>query len=141
MREIKFRAYCDKDSEWRYGHYWSDGQTHEILTPMLEKHECVLYASQVDPETLGQYTGRKDKNSVEIYEGDIVRVVNEELQETLIGVVKFDFSGYPAFEIYDNSGNIYSLDDYNTFIFEYLILTVLGNIHDNPELMGSENVD
>ncbi|GAG13032.1 unnamed protein product, partial [marine sediment metagenome] len=72
--DIKFRGYSERDSEWRYGFYVSDDTHHEILT-RLDNGE--LYASPVDPDSIGQYIGMKDIQSNDIYTGDIAEVYKE----------------------------------------------------------------
>ena len=67
MREIKFRVWCKNKNEWEsdYWHLTPDGQMIDVLHNQPLKH---------DNHVLMQYTGLKDKNGKEIYEGDIVKI-------------------------------------------------------------------
>jgi uncharacterized phage protein (TIGR01671 family) len=65
-REILFRGKCPTSGEWFFGFYFIDGFGNHCITD----NKCNLH--EVDPETVGQYTGLKDKNGVKIFEGDIL---------------------------------------------------------------------
>ena len=124
MRDIKFRGkttYCFTDPpecEWVYG---SLQISYEGFTRIIPLDPAGPWDG-VDPETVGQYTGLKDKNGVEIYEGDVVSC------NTFRGVVKYD-SYTASFQAVSAGWWPISLEYDKHDPFE-----VIGNIFDNPEL-------
>lgn len=127
------------DGEWYYGHLIYDGSDYQIVDP--EYGSC---KRTVIPETVGQCTGLTDKNDKLIFEGDIVkinsRVASSETRETAeteIGFVKYDIDEC-EYRITHVNGTIpeygknYSL---NLWRFKRDTNEVIGNIHDNPELL------
>lgn len=128
MREILFRGkgtHGHKTGKWVYGNYAKDfwGINHKGygILPIESGY------NEVDPETVGQYTGLTDKNGTKIFEGDIVQSIELELK----GIIVFD--EHCRFMIKDlTTGSTYLLSYNNDEI------QVIGNIHDNPELLGGE---
>ena len=135
MREILFRGKLkDKDEwigEWIEGIYcpcyW------DLYMRRVEKPRIIILSNkgktdglwrEVIPETVGQYTGLTDKNGKRIFEGDIVRYEDD------IGYVIYN--GDDARFLVDSPNMYISMDYSNEF-------EVIGNIHDNPELLGGEN--
>lgn len=122
MREILFRA-KDKDThEWVYGYYaiiLRAGQfEHIILVPAENSDENnVIYC--IIPETVGEYTGLTDKNGKKIFEGDILKGAQQNLL-----IIKWHRGQFIAENAIDW-----------LFKFEGKAGGIIGNIHDNPELV------
>lgn len=135
MREIKFRGkLIAAKNHWVYGAY--------IPAKISSWEEDTIFDGQtrwvIDPETVGQYTGYKDADGKEIYEGDIFRVIDE----PDVGAILVRFGENPGTlwgrENYGFYVNFASkrLNEINRqdFLFWYRKgVKVVGNIHDNPE--------
>lgn len=132
MREILFRAKsASRDNpEWVEGYYAFDG-THWI-DRMSEEYPGHTESIPINPETLGQFTGLTDKNGVKIFDGDIITQHKDDWgQPPFIRIVFWSDETYSfriSSPLLDNGNNIDKND----------VIEVIGNIYDNPELLGGE---
>lgn len=130
MRETKFRGKCLDNGEWIEGDLLRMNG-HWFIFPDPAPEGIDKYA--VDPATVGEYTGLKDKNGKEIYEGDVIRSPLSEDKTRPHRI--FYHTGNAAFmgALVDRKELCYlRLDQDWIYKFEK---EVIGNIHDNPELL------
>jgi uncharacterized phage protein (TIGR01671 family) len=133
MREILFRGKRKNNGEWVYGGFTLDAIDCPRIT--VKDGEGLLFP-EVIPETVGQYTGLTDKNSKKIFEGDVIEYFDD-CGYIYTAPVVWGGESYPAFDIEDEifecaNSIVELLDDGDANV------KVIGNIHDNPELLGAE---
>lgn len=143
MREIKFRAWDKKENKWLLGYEYPSLGGFSMFGEVMMMGEYAALISHrlndLENIVLMQYTGLKDKNGKEIYEGDIIERWSY-TSETLgrqdverFPVKYFGDTGYPAFDLEGNESDANGLSELNdSGEWEY---EVIGNIYENPDLL------
>lgn len=133
----EFRVWCKNKNEWEkdYCVLTSDGV-------LLHRVRSMWVPLDRDTHIVQFYTGLKDKNGKKIFGGDIVKslcqVFLEEDQDALISEVYYHDS-YAAFYLLASNRDFEIDEPLAQSIHNYEILEVIGNIHDNPELIRRKN--
>ena len=124
MREIIFRGKRIEDGEWVYGDLWN--------RPYGENTICIVSSTEdtgttggleVIPETVGQYTGLKDKNGKKIFDGDVLVIDDDRFLiqwEEERGGFRIDY---------------WQIDEQYDLSEFWPASALIGNVHDNPELV------
>ena len=127
-REILFRGKLEYNGKWIYGDLlqYENGEV-AIFGDRLSSFGCecteMLKRDRVTPETLGQYTGLKDKNGKKVFEGDLLEVANRKRDKECIADVIF-LDG--AFLLHFPNEDLLDIKEVSE------CWVVIGNIHDNP---------
>ena len=129
-REIKFRGKRIDNGEWVYGFYVEDVWGHTIFG--VPEPNMPIKADRVDPETIGQYTGLKDKNEKEGAFNDIVKFTyiyskgyGKEIKEYYTGEIKENKFFHSCIMVGDREFHIDNLKNGE----------IIENIHENKELI------
>ena len=132
MRNILFRGKSLENNKWIYGtveFHLVDGDLTRIKKDAFITYDSMdkigkVYRDryEVNPDTVGQFTGSTDKNGAKIFEGDIVKQGDE------IGTVRYE-GNYCTFAVILNR---------NTDLFQHIEYgcEILGNMLDNPEMLS-----
>ena len=139
MREILFRG-KQEEGRWVEGAYFKhdtvkvcfssdDPKTRHLI---IQDGFCdwgfepPIHCVDVDPNTVGQFTGLTDKNGKKIFEGDVLLV-----SDTDTAIVEYDETAAMFMAVFG-----YTDSDYTSLCNQYPDIKIIGNIHDNPELIG-----
>ncbi|RGU82415.1 hypothetical protein DWW40_09895 [Ruminococcus bromii] len=145
MREILFRGKAiNRDESYHRTEYQNGEWVYGLVTKLYDEQFKNLPAEmtntngisgiEIDYKTIGQYTGMLDKNGTKIFEGDIIDFFGRSDGDGY-GVVKYDAYetefGFEYDNIYRSLGKNFYPEN----------IEVVGNIYDNPELLGDEEND
>ena len=143
---LSFGERVHLDGKWAYGYYVANSREHNIYN-----HLTGLWCG-VSHKTVGQFVGLRDKNGKEIYEGDILELINADginirtvceyglhrrmmVSNTLVDIPSFCFNiprhkNFKSFPIVNNYLGKHDLD----------IMQIIGNIHENTDLLNKNEM-
>ena len=131
MREHLFRG-KHKKGFWCYGNLVVNIEGTAIITPdetVIGKYGAVI------PETVGEYTGLTDKNGKKIFEGDILEFTYDDAKSFHIVQWSYEYAGWATQNI-EEKYDAETMDFWDEYRECY---EIIGNIHDNPELLKEDN--
>ena len=140
-RKIKFRGYSPDEKRWVYGGLILDPKTdlafiedyYRVLQNAENGYPPIYDVIEVDPKTVGQFAGLKDKYGVEIYELDILQ-----LEKTTGPFFRRQMIfEHGCFGYYDSSRTFQPVGLPMGNKSDEKMWTVIGNIHENPELLNT----
>lgn len=150
-REIKFRGFEPVEKKWIFSPGFLLFPDGKITLKIGENEEGNLITSPINPETLGQFTGLKDSDGIDIYEGDIIHQLSNPDWHSKVDnkyLIEFGYQdlGHASYQqtVGWNATDVRYIGEYYTKSKGILDLCithpgirakVIGNIHENPELL------
>ena len=154
MREYRFRGKEIDTGKWVYGGLFKEPAPPQCFEKALEDKYWIVYPNprympdwnlpyemvrtDVNPKTIGQYTGIKDENGKEIYSGDIIEFSYDMFVgnfDTFVAKGKVVFKeGAFYVEVFENERTTKD-EAYLLYSINLDTIEVIGNIYDNPELL------
>lgn len=128
MREILFRGKRMDNEEWVKGDLIREPWGYCIQVVDGDGNLFTRKKYAIDTSTVGQYTGLTDKNGERLFEGDVLTVDGED------GFFALEFQEDTARFVMSGDGFVADFDNFWSYEVE-----IIGNIHDNPELLREEN--
>lgn len=136
-REILYRGKCIDNGEWVEGYfvkYQSCASEEKIICGIVPEYASALYLNEIDPSTVGQYTGLTDKNGIKIFEGDIVITQ----YGRLCVVIWHQTDCHCGWDLYPVNDDHKPPSKWCAFNSD--CLEVVSNIYDNPEMLKGEDL-
>lgn len=132
MMEILFRGKRTINGDWVYGDFVHGNERKSLRDSIFvyDRETQSFNDYEINPSTLGQYTGLTDKNGKRIFEGDVAKVLQGKDKD--IAYVGFENG---AFMLYPKTGNIYERTMWSYWYNDWDV-EVIGNVHDNPDLLA-----
>jgi len=124
MQETIFRGKTS-EGEWVYGWYYERDWEEQKCWIRVQKDQYFIDIAVI-PESVGQFTGLRDKNEIRIYEGDILKYDDGDDWETGREEVEFKSGAFNCACYHPDNKEFYD---------EPRIIEVIGNIYENPELI------
>ena len=134
MREIRFRG-KEHTGDWITGGFVQKNGAPHIMAHIVDRGVDEWRAIPVIPATVGQFTGLKDRNGVEIYEGDVLGFPNGPKKYFTVSIGDYSdfFTGFSQYGVYSTAIDDETVMGLRSNGAEMTV--VIGNIFDNSELM------